>query len=158
MPGHDFVNGVERSPYIHSIAQAVEHFLRERAEIAIFVLRLALSQLGNHNIAVALEFFISRTCEGQRASRKVMPAGKVTAQFAIGLFPITQRLRGGWQTGREAKRMKQTVGGEGLQISPVSLSRRGECPWLESHILHRKWNRLRRNHLVVYGLGRGRGD
>ncbi len=121
MAGHDFVDGVERSPNVHSIAQAVEQFLRERAEIAVFVLRLALGQFGNHEIAVTLEFFVSRTGESQRASRKVMPAGKVPAQFAIGLFPITQRLRRGWQTGSQAKRMKQAVGRERLQILPVSL-------------------------------------
>ena len=68
MAGHHFMKGVERSPYVHSIAQTVKQLLRERAEIAVFVLRLALSQFGNHEIAVTLKFFVSRAGERQRAS------------------------------------------------------------------------------------------
>ena len=151
------MNGVERSPYVHSVAQAVEQFLRECAEVAVFVLRLALGKFGNHEIAVSLEFFVPRTGERQRASRKVMPAGKVPAQFAIGLFPITQRLRRGRQTGSQAKRMKQAVGRERLQIFPVSRCRRAECSRLESHILQREWARLRHHNLVVHGPGCSRG-
>ena len=54
MPGHDFVKGVERSPNLHSIAQAVEQLRRERTEIAIPVLRLAFRQFSDHQIAVVL--------------------------------------------------------------------------------------------------------
>jgi len=59
MPGHDFVKGVVRGPHLHSIAQAVEQLWRERTEIAIPVLRLALGQFSDHQIAVALELFVS---------------------------------------------------------------------------------------------------
>ena len=59
MSSHDFVEGVERRPHFHAVAQAVEQLGRERTEITVFVLRLALREFSDHQIAVALEFLIA---------------------------------------------------------------------------------------------------
>jgi hypothetical protein len=88
--------------------------LRERVEVAILALRLALGQFSDHKVAIALEFFVSRTREGQRASRKIMSAGKVAAQFAVGFFPITQWLSRRSTPGLTAESVKQSVGGKCL--------------------------------------------
>src|SRR5205085_2574684 len=98
----------------------VKQLLRERAEITVLVLCLAFGQFGNHEVAVTLEYFVSRAGERQRTSRKVMSTGEVPSQLAIGLFPIQQRFRGRWQTACETKSMKQSVGRERLQILPIN--------------------------------------
>ena len=116
--------------------------MRERTEIAIPVLRLALRQFSDHQIAVVLEFFVSRTGKGQRASGKVVSAGEVATQFAIGLFPLPERFGRRWQAGGQTERMKQPVGRKSLQIFPIGLGRRAESSRLESHILHREMDSL----------------
>ena len=79
MTGHDFVNGVERSPHAYSVTQAIEQFFRECAEIPVFMFCLALGQFSDHEVAIVLEFLFAGTGESQRASREVVPAGKVAA-------------------------------------------------------------------------------
>ena len=157
MPGHDFVNRVERSPNVHAITQPVKQFLRERAEIATLVLRLALGQFSDHKIAVAFEFFVARTGESQCASRKVVSAGEVATKFAVGLFPITQWLCRRRKPSGQAERVQQPVGGQRLQIFPISLCCGAKGSRLELHTLQGKWNRLRRNHLAAQWFCRGSG-
>jgi hypothetical protein len=45
-------------------------------------------QLRHHEVAAALEFFVTGTGESKSASRKVVSTDKMTAQFAIGLLPL----------------------------------------------------------------------
>ena len=92
MARHDFVESIEGGPHIHAIAEAVVEFLGIRAEITILELRLTFSQFSHHQVAFTLEFLIARTGKSQRACRKIMSAGKVAAQFRIGLLPVSQRI------------------------------------------------------------------
>jgi len=55
-------------------------------------------------------------------------AREMSAEFALGFFPFTQRLRGRRQPGGQAERMQQPVGGERLKIFPVRLCRRVNSP------------------------------
>src|SRR5450432_1386585 len=148
MTGHDLVIGVEGGPNVHAVAQTVEPFDRERAEIAILVLSLTSGQLRHHEIAVALQFFVIGTGEGECARRKVLPTGKMTAQFAIRLLPLAKRFCGGGETGRQPESMEQPVRRQRFQIFPVGCGRRAEWSLLKPHVLHRKRTRLQPNHLA----------
>ena len=79
-----------------------------------------------------------------------MSAGKVAPQFAIGLFPFTERFGGRRQACGQTKGMKQPVRRKSLQIFPVGLGRRTEGARLQPHILHGKRTRLRRDHFVAH--------
>ena len=110
MTRHDLVIGVKRGPNIHAVAQTVETLDRECAEIAVLVLSLTFGQLGHHEVAVALQFFVSGTGESERARRKVVPTGKMTAQFAIRLLPLAERFCGGGEPSRQPESMEQSSG------------------------------------------------
>ena len=86
-----------------------------------------------------------------------MSASEVAPQFAIGLFPLPERFGRRWQAGGQTERMKQAVRRKSLQIFPIGLGRRTEGSRLESHILHGKWTRLRRNYFVARRFRRGAG-
>src|SRR5450432_2410127 len=148
MAGHDLVIGVEGGPNVHAVAQTVEPLERECAEIAVLVLSLTFGQLGHHEVAVALQFFVSGTGESERARRKVMPTGKMTAQFAIRLLPLAERFCGGGETSRQPESMEQPVRRQSLQIFPVGFGRRTERSLLKPDVLHRERTRLQRNHLA----------
>ena len=54
IPGHDFVNGVERRPNLLALAQAIKEVDRERAEITTLQRVLTLCQFGTTVLALAL--------------------------------------------------------------------------------------------------------
>ena len=79
--GHDFVNGVERSPHAHPLPQTVEKLRRERAQIAILVCVLALRQRSHQRVALLLKVTVARAGVGQCHCREIVAAAKVAAQF-----------------------------------------------------------------------------
>ena len=92
--GHDFVDGVEGSPDLLALAQAIEEFDRESAQIAALQCGLALAEFGDDGVGVVLEVFIPARGIHQRASGQIVAAGVVAAKFAVRRFPSAQRLRG----------------------------------------------------------------
>ena len=73
----------------------------------------------------------------------------MAAQFAIGLFPITQGFGGRGQSSGQAERVKQPVGWKSLEIPAIRLSRRSESAGPEADVLHWERNCLHRHNLAV---------
>ena len=85
--GHDLVNGVEGRPHSLALAQAIEEFDREGAQISALQRRLALAEFSHDHVGVVLEVFVAGTGIHQGASGKIVAASVVAAEFAVGLLP-----------------------------------------------------------------------
>ena len=149
LPCHDLVDGIERRPNVDAVAQAVEELYRKGAEIAGLEFRLAFCKLHNHDVTVALEFFVARAGERKRASRQIMPAREVTPQFTIGLFPITQWLCRSGQPRCQAKSMEQPVGRQRLQVAAVGFRCGAERARSQPDVAHTKGNRLQGHNIAA---------
>src|SRR5271157_1510423 len=78
-----------------------------------------------------------------------MSTDEMATQFAIGFFPVTQGFSGRGQPGSQAKRVKQPVGRQSLEIPAIRRSCRTECAGPKPDVLHRKRNCLDRHNLAV---------
>ena len=85
-----------------------------------------------------------------------MPAREVTPQLTIGLFPITQWLRGSGQSRCQAKGMEQAVGRQCLQVAAVGFRCRAERARSQPDVAHTKGNRLQGYNLAALRQCSGR--
>ena len=93
--GHDFVQGVVRSPDIHAAIQAIEEFGRKSADVAVVVeFGLAFGDSCHQFIGLGFDLGVTRGSVEKRARRQIMP-DKMAAQLRFWSFPSAQRQRGG---------------------------------------------------------------
>ena len=115
--------GVKGSPHSLALAQAVEEFNREGAQISALQRSLALAEFRHDRVGVVLELFVAGAGVHQRTGRKVVTARIVAAQFAVRRFPSSERLRRRGNAGIDSKGMQQSVRRQRMQILSVGLHR-----------------------------------
>ena len=130
---------VKRRPNFIAIAQAIEKFDGESAEVsAVVQTLLALREFGHHHVAVSLQVFVARARVHQSNSGKIVTTGVVSSQLAIRRFPSAERLGGRWSTGVDSKRMQQTISRQRMQISLIGFHCLFAWTVAKPHLLHRK--------------------
>ena len=67
-----------------------------------------------------------------------MPAGEVPAQFALGLLPASQRLRGRRDPRRDTEHVQQSVVRQRVQITAIDFHCFLEGPRPQPDLRHRK--------------------
>src|SRR5262249_22518617 len=139
-------------PYFHPVAQAVKELDGKRAEVAVLHLLLTVGQRGHQSIALFLQVFVAGTGVKQSDCGEIVAAGKVPAQFAIGLFPPSQRLRRRRKRGGHRKRVRQPVHGNGMHITAIGFLRFLAGSGEETDLLHGERKRLPLDSLAARGL------
>ena len=146
---HDFVDGIKRRPDPFALAQAIEELNGKCAQITALHSILALSKLGNDGCPIFLDFFVAGAGIHKRRRGKIVPAGVMAAEFAIGSFPTSERLRRRRKPGIDAKCVHQAIRRQRVQKLPIGFHRDFAGPFAQPHVLHGKRTSFPRNLLSV---------